>query len=253
VHDLRPEDRSRGPRAGRLLERPRMPTEIKMPQLGESVHEGTIGRWLKRPGDPVAKYEPLVEVITDKVNVEMPSPFAGVLREILVAEGGTVVVGTAIAVIEEQARASAPAGAPPAATSPAVGSSPAAPGRTGDGGRSPAPPASRPGTAVKLTPVVRRLVEEHQIGADELTAIAGSGEGGRITKEDVVRYLETRAPGSRAAAPVAARPTPAPPGGGDQLHPLTPLRRTIAERLARSKREIPHAYGIVDVDLTALV
>src|SRR3989442_15633748 len=86
-----------------------MPTEIKMPQLGESVHEGTIGRWLKRPGDPIAKYEPLVEVITDKVNVEMPSPFAGVLREILVAEGATVVVGTAIALIEEQARASAPA------------------------------------------------------------------------------------------------------------------------------------------------
>ena len=164
-----------------------------------------------------------------------------------------LVGGTAIAVIEEQARASAPAGAPQAAPPPAVGASPAAPGRTGDGGRSPAPAASRPGTAVKLTPVVRRLVEEHQIGADELTAIAGSGEGGRITKEDVVRYLETRAPGSRGAAPAAPRPTPAPPGAGDQLHPLTPLRRTIAERLARSKREIPHAYGIVDVDLTALV
>ena len=230
-----------------------MPTEIKMPQLGESVHEGTIGRWLKRPGDPVAKYEPLVEVITDKVNVEMPSPFAGVLREILVAEGGTVVVGTAIALIEEQARASAPAGAPPAAPPAAMGSSPAAPGRTPDGGRPPAPASPRPGAAVKLTPVVRRLMEEHQIGAGELTAIVGSGEGGRITKEDVVRYLETRAPGSRGAAPAATRPTPAPPGGGDRLHPLTPLRRTIAERMARSKREIPHAYGIVDVDLTALV
>ena len=160
-----------------------------------------------------------------------------------------MVVGTAIALIEEQARASAPAGAPPAA----MGSSPAAPGRTPDGGRPPAPASPRPGAAVKLTPVVRRLMEEHQIGADELTAIVGSGEGGRITKEDVVRYLETRAPGSRGAAPAATRPTPAPPGGGDRLHPLTPLRRTIAERMARSKREIPHAYGIVDVDLTALV
>src|SRR5215467_15074210 len=84
-----------------------MPTEIKMPQLGESVHEGTIGKWLKRSGDAVAKYEPLVEVITDKVNVEMPSPFAGVLRQILVEEGATVVVGTPIALIEEQAGAAA--------------------------------------------------------------------------------------------------------------------------------------------------
>src|SRR5438445_5242237 len=251
-----------------------MPTEIKMPQLGESVHEGTIGRWLKRPGDPVAKYEPLVEVITDKVNVEMPSPFGGVLREILVAEGATVVVGTPIAVVEEQARTSAPAGpatAPAAAPPAAMSSSPAAPGRTADGGRPPAPASSRPAAAVKLTPVVRRLMEEHQIGADELTAIAGSGEGGRITKDDVARYLETRGPGSRGAAPAAtrppaglppgagrsaepaARPVPAAPGAGDQLHPLSPLRRTIAERLTRSKREIPHAYGIVDVDLTVLV
>src|SRR5438445_778721 len=118
-----------------------MPTEIKMPQLGESVHEGTIGRWLKRPGDPVAKYEPLVEVITDKVNVEMPSPFGGVLREILVAEGATVVVGTPIAVVEEQARTSAPAGpatAPAAAPPAAMSSSPAAPGSTPDGGVRPA-------------------------------------------------------------------------------------------------------------------
>ncbi len=100
-----------------------MPTEIKMPQLGESVHEGTVGRWLKRPGDAVAKYEPLVEVITDKVNVEMPSPFAGVLRKILVEEGATVVVGTPIAEIEERAGASASAG--PSAAPAAAGTTPA--------------------------------------------------------------------------------------------------------------------------------
>jgi len=230
-----------------------MPTEIKMPQLGESVHEGTIGKWLKRPGDPVAKYEPLVEVITDKVNVEMPSPFAGVLREVLVAEGVTVVVGTPIAVIEEQPRAAAPIGPATVVVAPP----PVAPATPADGGRLHAPVAARPAAAAaKLTPLVRRLVEEHQIGADEMATIAGSGEGGRVTKEDVLRYLDTRTPASRAAvtaAPAPAPPAAAPPGAGDQLHPLSPLRRTIADRLTRSKREIPHAYGIIDVDLTALV
>lgn len=230
-----------------------MPTEIKMPQLGESVHEGTIGKWLKRPGDAVAKYEPLVEVITDKVNVEMPSPFAGVLREVLVAEGSTVVVGTPIAVIEEQPRAAPSAGPAPVAVAP----SPAAPARAVDGGGPQAPAVLRPAPpGARLTPLVRRLVEEHQIGADELAAIAGSGEGGRITKEDVLRYLETRTPASGrpvAAPPAPAAPAVAPPEGGDQLHPLSPVRRTIAERLTRSKREIPHAYGIIDLDLTTLV
>ena len=112
-----------------------MPTEVKMPQLGESVHEGTIGKWLKRPGDAVAKYEPLVEVNTDKVNVEMPSPFAGILREILVEEGTTVGVGTAIAVIDEAKGASstASAGAPGAASATAVPTS--APAATDDGAR----------------------------------------------------------------------------------------------------------------------
>src|SRR5207302_4083294 len=104
----------------RDLEGATMATDIKMPQLVESVHEGTIGKWLKRPGESVAKYEPLVEVITDKVNVEMPSPFAGVLKEILVKEGETVVVGTAIAVIEEAAGAPVAARPSAAAVPPAV-------------------------------------------------------------------------------------------------------------------------------------
>src|SRR5207302_7544624 len=133
-------------RSVRDLEGATMATDIKMPQLGESVHEGTIGKWLKRPGESVAKYEPLVEVITDKVNVEMPSPFAGMLKEILVKEGETVVVGTAIAVIEEAAGAPVAArpsaAAPPAASAPAPAARPAsaagaarAPAAVGDGGR----------------------------------------------------------------------------------------------------------------------
>ena len=262
-----------------------MATDIKMPQLGESVHEGTIGKWLKRPGESVAKYEPLVEVITDKVNVEMPSPFAGVLKQILVKEGETVVVGTAIAVIEEAAGAPAAArpsaaAVPHAAGAPASAARPAsdaaagaarAPAASGDGGRARptgAPPARD--RSIRLTPLVRRMAEEHRIPAQELESIPGTGDGGRITKDDVLRHLQaraapsagapaasTRASAQNAQAPAQATRAPAPaapsPAAGDQLQRLTPIRRTIAERLAQSKREIPHAYGIIEVDLTALV
>lgn len=264
-----------------------MATEIKMPQLGESVHEGTIGKWLKRSGDAVAKYEPLVEVITDKVNVEMPSPFAGVLRQILVEEGATVVVGTPIALIEEQAGAAAQVATPaiaPGATprreasgsgarvaatpaAPAAPVSPAVPAAAGDGERrrAPAPAAATP-SSMRLTPLVRRLAEEHRLSPDELASIPGSGEGGRITKDDLLRYVEGRgaarpAPSRPAAAPRPGAAPPVPPGAlpaaptaaGDQLHRLSALRRTIAERMAQSKREIPHAYGTVEVDLSAIV
>jgi 2-oxoisovalerate dehydrogenase E2 component (dihydrolipoyl transacylase) len=273
-----------------------MPTEIKMPQLGESVHEGTIGKWLKRPGEPVAKYEPLVEVITDKVNVEMPSPIAGVLRQILVDEGATVVVGTPIALVEEQAGAAAQAAAPapaPAAAAPAPAPrrdaaggeartatpaapapvTPAAPPAAGDGERRRAPaPASAGTPPMRLTPLVRRLAEEHRLSPEELAAIPGSGDGGRITKDDVVRYVEGRGAAAQAASRAGAAPSPgaaqapvagaqrgaaappaAPPAAGDQLHRLSALRRTVAERMAQSKREIPHAYGMIEVDLSAIV
>ena len=241
-----------------------MPTEIKMPQLGESVHEGTIGKWLKQPGDRVDKYEALVEVITDKVNVEMPSPYAGVLGSILVGEGKTVAAGTPIALIEE---AGAGAGAAPsagAAPAPRATDEAAAPadhrGAVLDDG------ARRGGS--RLSPLVRRLAEEHRLRAEELDTIAGSGTGGRITKDDVLRYLETR--GAGAVAPAAAGPAPGEPGlaGGpfgspaqareappaaDRLEPLSVLRRAIADRMARSAREIPHAFGALEVDVTAIV
>lgn len=266
-----------------------MPTEIRMPQLGESVHEGTIGRWLKRPGEAVAKYEPLVEVITDKVNVEMPSPFAGVLQKILAEEGQTVPAGTAIALIEETvaprgtaAAVATKAGVPAAQAKATREPEPPAAARAAftDGERAGAPAGApvvtQPREQVqRLSPLVRRLVEEHHIAPQELEAIERSGTGGRITKDDVLRYLETRgraapavagvsAPSATSAATAApasgARPgtvpppAPAPPRApGDQLHPLSALRRTIAERMARSKREIPHAYGVIEVDVTTLV
>ncbi len=260
-----------------------MPTEIKMPQLGESVHEGTIGKWLKRSGDAVAKYEPLVEVITDKVNVEMPSPFAGVLKQILVEEGATVVVGTPIALIEDQAGATAQAAS--SAAAPAAATPAAAPRR--DAARSeartrtpavsaPVIPAVSPSAGtqpMRLTPLVRHLAEEHRLSPEELASIPGSGDGGRITKDDVLRYVEGRGAAAQAASRAAAAPRPgaaqavpvagappgaappaeAPPAAGDQLHRLSALRRTIAERMVQSNREIPHAYGTIEVDLTAIV
>ena len=244
-----------------------MPVEITLPQLGESTFEGTIGRWLKQPGDRVERFEPLVEIITDKVNVEMPSPYGGVLKEILVAEGETRRVGTPIALLEVEAaegaavaagegRAPAPPGAsavPPAPEAPEAPSPPAAP-----------PPPRQAG--VRLSPLVRRLAEEHNIPLAEVEQLRGSGAGGRVTKEDLQRYVAQRqalaagiAPAAAAppaeplAAPPAA-PAPAPPAApGDQLLKLSPLRRTIAQRMAQSKREIPHAYGVIEVDMTEVV
>ncbi len=220
-----------------------MPVEVKLPQLGESTFEGTIGRWLKQPGDRVERFEPLVEIITDKVNVEMPSPQGGVLAKILVAEGQTVPVGTPIALMEAADAA--------AETGPAVPPSPgvtAAPGARAERAK---PPEER----VRLSPVVRKLAEEHGLSLEDVARVPGTGAGGRVTKDNVLAFLERRAE-ARPAAPASAPMPGAPASGlhpGDQLLTLSPLRRSIAHRMAQSKREIPHAYGVIEVDMTALV
>src|SRR5256714_4907075 len=153
---------------------------VKMPQLGESITEGTISKWLKQPGDQVKKYEGLVEVITDKVNSEVPAPLAGILKEIKVKEGTTVTVGTEIAIIEESVAATrepAKAAPPPtqAAAAEPVGSPVAEEGQGG---------ASSEGRT-RLSPAVRALIEEDRIGDAELSRITGSGVAGRTTKKDV--------------------------------------------------------------------
>jgi len=200
--------------------------KVTMPQLGESVAEGTIGKWLKQPGDHVAKYEPLLEVITDKVNAEVPSPFEGILREILAEEGATVPNDAEIAIIET-AEGDAPAATGPAAASaaPAKPSFEPADGPAGSDERpvaAPAPaaavPASIPVAAAsapaangdpdaRMTPAVRRLLREHDLSPAQIT---GTGGGGRITREDVLAVVEAIRTGTPApSASNGAGPTPA--------------------------------------------
>jgi 2-oxoisovalerate dehydrogenase E2 component (dihydrolipoyl transacylase) len=251
-----------------------------MPQLGESVAEGTIGRWLKKVGDPVAKYEPLVEVITDKVNAEVPSPFAGTLTAILAEEGATVPNEAPIAEIEtdgaegvETPAARAPAAPTKPAAAQAADPAPAARARVepaaaqDPGGVAPAPPPL-PVPAVgdadaRMTPAVRRLLREHGLAPEQ---IRGTGGGGRITREDVIAVVEASRTGATPTAPAAqaappATPAPAsapgvplvfPPGTDEMLVPPTQMRKGIAAQMTRAL-QVPHAYVHVEVDVANLV
>jgi 2-oxoisovalerate dehydrogenase E2 component (dihydrolipoyl transacylase) len=213
---------------------------IKMPQLGESVTEGTVDRWLKREGDYVKRDEPLVEVVTDKVNAEIPSPFEGKLLRISVAEGTTIPVGVEIAVIEVAGADAAPA---PATPTEAVPPTPPSPAR-GEGG-------SFPGEGSRLSPAVRRLAAEHDI---DPTRIAGTGAGGRVTRDDVLAHL-AKLDAAPSAAPVTAPPPApaAPDGAREELVRLTAMRRSIAEHMTRSVATSPHAWTLREVDVTELV
>ncbi len=233
--------------------------QIKMPQLGESVTEGTVDKWLKREGDMVKRDEPLVEVVTDKVNAEIPSPFEGKLVKISVTEGETVRVGAVIAQIEVAGAATAPAGQPKEAAvaqtevppEPARVPAPAAAGIASpaqDGG----------GERARLSPAVRKLAAEHGIDA---ASLRGSGMGGRVTRDDVLAAVEggqgaVSAPASEA--PAAARtPAPATPvrvdGAREELVKLSVIRRSIAEHMVRSLATSPHAWTLQEVDVTGLV
>jgi 2-oxoisovalerate dehydrogenase E2 component (dihydrolipoyl transacylase) len=226
---------------------------ITMPQLGESVTEGTIGRWLKQPGDRVQRDEPIVEIITDKVNAEIPAPSAGVLERISVPEGTVVAVGQEIAFLLTEADRKAPAPVSAAATAAPLGAE--APSAS-------PPEGEREDAGPRSSPLVRKMVKEHGI---DLRLIAGSGLGGRVTREDVEKYLQARpaasSDGVAAAAPApVARPAPAAPdasaptaGTGDERLTLSSMRRTIAQRMVQSVREIPHAWLMLEADVTGLV
>jgi 2-oxoisovalerate dehydrogenase E2 component (dihydrolipoyl transacylase) len=220
--------------------------KVTMPQLGESVAEGTIGKWLKQPGDHVAKYEPLLEVITDKVNAEVPSPFEGVLKEILAEEGATVPNDAEIAIIETADEGAdtpaAESAAPAAASPPPVEAPPAEAATTGPGGsdETSQPPARvpEPVTAptplaeaaaaapmygdpdARKTPAVRRLLREHGLSAAQ---IVGTGGGGRITRDDVLAVVETIRTGGTAPVPVMAPPTA--PSATPPAGPSAPARQ----------------------------
>ncbi len=248
-----------------------------MPQLGETVTEGTITKWLKAVGDAVARDEPLFEVSTDKVDSEVPAPAGGTLTEIRVAEGDTVDVGTVLAVIAPASGevaatgGAAPGTTPPAsepastpipppepapAPPPAVAEAPPAPAPAPASAPAPAPAPAGPGLV--LSPVVRKLLEEQGIAPAEVT---GTGLGGRITREDVLAVIDSRRAGGApaAAAPAAAAPStpvrvPGEAGGraGDEIVPFTNIRRRTAEHMVRSKATSAHTLVAKEVDLEAV-
>src|SRR5207249_1532816 len=249
-------------------------TRVVMPQLGESVHEGTISKWLVKPGDKVVEFEPMLEVDTDKVNAEVPAPVSGILREILAKEGETVQAGAEIAVVETgdgavtaspEAPAPAPKVAPPKAEPeqllPTRGEvAPKAP----EGPKKPEQPQQLLPTRGEVAPKApegpkadsgpHRYSPGVQLAASELkvdlSKVTGTGLGGRVTKKDVQDYA---AKATAAPAPAAAPAAPARPGEGDQVVLLTRVRRLIAENMTRSKQTIPHAWQTQEVDMSGVV
>jgi pyruvate dehydrogenase E2 component (dihydrolipoamide acetyltransferase) len=224
-----------------------MPTDVVMPQMGESIFEGTITKWLKKPGDKVQRDEPLFEISTDKVDAEIPAPASGVLEEIKVSEGATVQVNTVVGVIGDGggAVAAKPAPAPAAAAVPAA-PQPAAPA-------SPPVPAVAAGheeegaSDVRSSPLVRKLAREHNV---DLSRIRGTGAGGRITKQDVLDYVEH--PPAGAPAPALAS-VPAPVAIPGELVPMSQMRRIIAQRMVESRRTSAHVHCMFEVDMTRIV
>lgn len=238
-----------------------MATEILMPELGESVHEGTVSRWLKQVGDFVKEDEPVVEIMTDKVNTELGAPASGTLVKILIPEGGDVAVFATMGIIEEDAElakqmlagevsAEAPA-APAASAAPAVSES--APAQE----EVPAASADN-GERMWFSPLVRAMAKEHGLSEGELRSIAGSGAGGRVNKKDVEGYLKNR--GSKPSAAPTAAPSvpqvkpvePTTAGDGQELIALTGMRKMIAEAMVRS-HAVPTVSTLIEVDVTNMV
>jgi 2-oxoisovalerate dehydrogenase E2 component (dihydrolipoyl transacylase) len=243
-------------------------TRVVMPQLGESVHEGTISKWLVKPGDKVVEFEPMLEVDTDKVNAEVPAPVTGILREILAKEGETVQAGAEIAVVElggdapdasngtatatPEAPAPAPAVAAPKAAAEAK-PAPAVPAPQEVAEATPAPTVAAPKAEAPLpklesgehrySPAVQMQASELKV---DLSKVVGTGIGGRVTKKDVQEFAARPKPAPAAPAPVKA-------GEGDQVVPLTRVRRLIAENMVRSKTTIPHAWQTQEADMSGVV
>lgn len=220
--------------------------KITMPQLGESVTEGTLERWLVKPGDTVQKYDPLAEVITDKVNAEIPSSFTGKIEQLLVDEGTTVAVGTTVCTIETTGEA---------VSQPVVTAPPQQKVEEQPTNKTIAQQGSG-----RYSPVVWRLAKENNI---DLANVKGSGIGGRITKKDVLQLIASKAQGQEQPKPQQARAIDSDieisveqftqKENGDVEVPLSKIRKKIAQNMSRSKHEIPHAWMMIEVDVTDLV
>ncbi len=235
--------------------------DVIMPQMGESIVEGTVTKWFKKVGDRVERDEPLFEISTDKVDTEIPAPEAGVLTEILVEEGKTVQVNTVVARIGEGATAAAAAPAPPKAAAPPApkpSASPApAPTRAPQAAPAPLPAADD----LRSSPLVRRLAQEHNI---DLRLVKGSGQGGRISKKDIEDYLATAGAAPSPSAAPAAAPAPAPlpltpfppaPAalfGRYEVEKLGVMRQRIGEHMVLTKRVAPHVSTVHLVDCTVI-
>ncbi len=266
-----------------------MAVDVIMPQMGESIFEGTITKWLKKAGDKIERDEPLFEISTDKVDAEIPSPSAGVLKEIKVNEGQTVPIQTVVAIIDVDgaaAQAAAPAPVKPEATASAKPSAPAVAqpataeaakgtektAATGSPTAPQKPAVSASGEKVRSSPLVRRIAREHDV---DLTQVPGTGAGGRVSKHDILAAVEggaSSAPPARTAAAPGAAPSRPPATGGVsasavlenavprekmyfghyEVQPMSVMRQRIAEHMVLSKRVSPHVYSVDEVNVSAI-
>jgi 2-oxoglutarate dehydrogenase E2 component (dihydrolipoamide succinyltransferase) len=228
--------------------------EIVMPQMGESIFEGTITKWLKKAGDAVQKDEPLFEISTDKVDAEIPSPVAGILTEIKFGEGSTVEINTVVAVIGGTLIGGAPAAL--GVKTAAVVEAQAAEAEPFSEAESHSTSAPVSGAALRSSPLVRRIARENNLDLGRVSAtIAGSGAGGRISKEDILNYLSQHGPGGSAAQAPAqpAAPPPAVSSLPGTVVPLSRMRSIIADRMVESVAISPHVYTVYKVDMTRIV
>jgi pyruvate dehydrogenase E2 component (dihydrolipoamide acetyltransferase) len=227
-----------------------MATNVVMPQMGESIAEGTIVRWIKKLGDAVDRDEPLFEISTDKVDAEIPSPAAGVLTDIKVKEGETVPVNSVVAVIGVAGEAAAPPAAKPASepTGAETSAPAAAPAPSGNGRGANAETLSKEELRrQKSSPLVRRIAQEHNV---DIRQIQGTGISGRVTKNDILGYIESGAARQAPGAP-AERPSPGPafrPGENVQNEPMSIMRKKIAEHMVLSAQTSPHVYSVYEVN-----
>jgi pyruvate dehydrogenase E2 component (dihydrolipoamide acetyltransferase) len=263
-----------------------MAVDVIMPQMGESIFEGTITKWLKKAGDKIERDEPLFEISTDKVDAEIPSPSAGVLKEIKVGEGQTVPIQTVVAVIEpsDGASSSAPAAAPakPTAATPApppAAAKSAAPAPSAPASPAPAQAAPQPaapsGEKVRSSPLVRKIARENNI---DVSQVPGTGAGGRVSKSDILSAVQgggatAAAATSGTASSAPARPAGVPPATGGasasavlenavprekmyfghyEVQPMSVMRQRIAEHMVLSKHVSPHVYSVDEADMTAI-